>query len=80
MVRNSRDSKKNYCYIRDRLDSDYNISKISIAKEKIKQQDLNRYIFNLPYTRTFTFFLNPISIDLFGALWYWGGAQCAPRY
>ena len=57
MKRNKRDSKKNNCYIRDRPDNDYNISKISIAKEKIKQQDLNRYIFNLPYTRTFTFFL-----------------------
>ena len=36
MARNTRNSKKNYCYIHDRPDSDENISKISIAKEKIK--------------------------------------------
>ena len=54
LVRNTQDSKNNYCYIRDRPDSDKNIS---IAKVKIKQQDLDRNIFNLPYTRKFTFFL-----------------------
>ena len=34
-----------------------------------------------PYGKVKTLnFFNPISIDLFGALWYWGGAQCALRY
>ena len=54
LVRNTQDSKNNYCYIHDRPDSNENIP---IANMKIKHQDLYRNIFNLPYTRKFPFFL-----------------------
>ena len=43
--------KKNYCYTHDKPDSDENSYKISVSKEKIKQQYLDKDISTLPYTR-----------------------------
>ena len=53
MMGNIWDSKKinNYCYIHNRPVSDENSCTISVSKKKIKQQDLDKSIFNLPYTR-----------------------------
>ena len=42
-------------------------------------QDRKRAFFDVKVFNPFikTHHLNPISIGLFGALWYWGGGQCA---
>ena len=53
---------------------------INIFEDHLKQNNIFR---NLPRGRVnmlspnqvYTRF-NPISIDLFGALWYWGGTMC----